>query len=92
MMIQNLIKNENAKIIDVRTANEFLGGNVEGSVNIPLNEIEYRLDEIREIGKPLVLCCASGIRSKIGAGILQQNNIECHDGGSWIDVLSCVNC
>lgn len=92
MQIQELIRKENAKIVDVRTPNEFFGGNIEGSVNIPLNEIQHRLDEVRKLGSPLVLCCASGIRSKIGTDILKQNDINCYDGGSWIEVLSCINC
>ena len=56
------MKNANT-IIDVRTPGEFRGGNVKGSINIPLNEIHLRLDEIKQMPQPVILCCASGNRS-----------------------------
>jgi rhodanese-related sulfurtransferase len=40
-----------------------LCGHVAGSINIPLNEIPHRMQEIQELKAPLVLCCASGNRS-----------------------------
>ena len=50
-------------IIDVRSYGEFMGGHVAGSINIPLQEITQRLDEIKALPKPVILCCASGNRS-----------------------------
>ena len=55
------IKSGTAKIVDVRTPGEFMGGHVAGSINIPLQELPHRLDEIRQM-KNIVLCCASGGR------------------------------
>ena len=49
-------------IIDVRTPQEFFGGNAPGSINIPLNEIRERIDEIKSL-QPIIFCCASGNRS-----------------------------
>ena len=46
MDAEQLIVNNSGTIIDVRTQGEFMGGNVLGSFNIPLNEIPYRLEEI----------------------------------------------
>ena len=71
-------------IIDVRTAGEFMGGNVEGSINIPLNELPFRLDEIRQLQQPIVLCCASGARSAQATAYLKSTEIECENGGSWL--------
>ena len=51
-------------IIDVRTTMEFMCGNVAGSINIPLHEIPQRIDEIKEMESPIILCCASGARSE----------------------------
>ncbi len=53
----------NKIIIDVRTPQEFMCGNVAGSINIPLQEMQNKLDEIKEMQTPIVLCCASGVRS-----------------------------
>lgn len=71
-------------IIDVRTPQEFLGGNVSGSINIPLNEILNRIDEIRSLPQPLILCCASGSRSGQAEEFLKNRGIDCQNGGSWL--------
>jgi len=76
----------NKTIIDVRTPQEFMGGNVAGSINIPLTELHERISEIKEIKQPIVLCCASGVRSRQAAIYLLGNGIECENGGSWLDV------
>jgi rhodanese-related sulfurtransferase len=73
-------------IIDVRTRAEFMGGNVIGSVNIPLQEIHQRMEEIKSMPQPIILCCASGNRSEQATIMLQSNGIECKNGGSWLDL------
>lgn len=78
--------NKQNTIIDVRTPGEFMGGNVAGSINIPLNEIPQRLSEIQDMPQPIILCCASGARSGQAAMFLQNNGINCKNGGSWYDV------
>jgi len=72
-------------IIDVRTPQEFFGGNAPGSINIPLNEIRDRLDEIKAL-QPIVFCCASGNRSGQATAFIKSLGIECENGGSWIQV------
>ncbi|NCT17891.1 MAG: rhodanese-like domain-containing protein [Flavobacteriaceae bacterium CG_4_8_14_3_um_filter_34_10] len=86
MDIEKLIKDKQAVIVDVRTTNEFSGGHVVDSINIPLQEIGMRLDEIKEMKEPLVLCCASGNRSGIAAQWLSSQGVMCFNGGSWLDV------
>lgn len=70
-------------IIDVRTPGEFRMGNVSGSINIPLNEIHLRLEEIKQMPQPLVLCCASGNRSSQATTLLRSRGVACENGGSW---------
>jgi len=86
MSIANIIKENQGTIVDVRTKAEYSGGNVVGSVNIPLQEIQLRLTEIKELKEPLVLCCASGGRSAQATQFLMQQGLTCHNGGSWLDV------
>lgn len=81
----------NKTIIDVRTAGEFMGGNVAGSINIPLQEIQQRMDEIKQMQQPIVLCCASGNRSGQATAFLRSNGIDCENGGSWFDVNDMAN-
>jgi len=70
-------------IIDVRNPNEFKGGHVEGSKNIPLNRISSKLNDIKKLNKPIVLCCASGVRSAQATNILKKVGIEALNGGGW---------
>ena len=86
MNAEQIIKEKKGTIVDVRTTSEFMGGNVEGSINIPLQEIQQRMDELINLKKPLVLCCASGNRSGQATQFLSQQGIECCNGGSWLDV------
>ncbi|HAV25195.1 MAG TPA: rhodanese-like domain-containing protein [Bacteroidetes bacterium] len=90
MTIQELIQQE-AKIIDVRTPEEFMGGNVPGSINIPLNEVPERVADFKEMDGPLILCCLSGGRSGQATGFLQAQGIECYNGGGWMDVNYAVS-
>lgn len=78
--------NQQKTILDVRTAEEFAGGHVAGSINIPLHEIPHRLAEIKTMNQPLILCCASGNRSGQATTYLKSIGIECKNGGSWLDV------
>ena len=73
-------------IIDVRSSLEFLDGNVAGSINIPLQEIPQRVDEIKEMHSPIILCCASGARSENATQYLASRGIECENGGGWLEV------
>jgi len=73
-------------IVDVRTRGEYMGGHVPGSINIPLQEIMQRLDEVKQLPQPLVLCCASGNRSGQATSFLKGQGINCENGGSWMNV------
>lgn len=84
--VQQLIREKQGTIVDVRTPDEFRRGNVAGSVNIPLQELDNRLAEVKSLKTPLVLCCASGNRSGMAMHVLTHKGIECYNGGSWMDV------
>jgi phage shock protein E len=86
MTLENIIKERKGTIVDVRTHEEFMGGHVVDSINIPLGEIQNRFEEIQNLKAPLVLCCASGNRSGQAQHYLSQKGIDCYNGGSWLDV------
>ncbi len=86
MKIENLIKEKACTIVDVRTHEEFMGGHVADSINIPLGEIQERMEELMNLKAPLILCCASGNRSGQAQHYLSQKGIDCYNGGSWLDV------
>jgi phage shock protein E len=72
-----------ARLIDVRTAEEFESGHIPGAVNIPVQELERRLNEVKANGQPIVLYCRSGARSASAAQILKRSGYpEVHDLGA----------
>lgn len=74
-----------APLIDVRTPQEFQAGHVEGAVNIPVDQVGARLDEIKGLvaGKDntLVVYCRSGNRSAHAARALRAAGYEVVDFG-----------
>jgi len=56
-----------AKIIDVRSTEEFEDEHFPGAVNIPVNEIQKRMPELGEKDAPIIMYCASGSRSAFAA-------------------------
>jgi rhodanese-related sulfurtransferase len=83
MNIQELINDTATTIVDVRTEGEFAEGNVDGSINIPLNEVVDRMEELKGM-QPLVLCCLSGGRSGQATDFLQAQGCDnVHNGGGW---------
>jgi phage shock protein E len=86
MNVEKIVKEKLGTIVDVRTSAEFAGGHVNGSVNIPLQELSLRINEIKKLKQPLVLCCASGNRSQQAYRYLVQHGIACCNGGAWLDV------
>jgi rhodanese-related sulfurtransferase len=73
-------------IIDVRTRAEFSGGHVNGSINIPLQEITNHIEEIKGMKQPIIFCCASGGRSGQATQYFKSLGVNCENGGSWLDV------
>ena len=86
MTLENIIKEKKGTIVDVRSHEEFMGGHVAGSINIPLQTIPERVEELKGLHSPLILCCASGNRSGQAQHYLSQQGLDCYNGGSWLDV------
>lgn len=82
---------KNATIVDVRTRAEYAGGHVTGSVNIPLDELVDRKEEVMGMKQPVVFCCASGGRSGQATHYFKSLNLDCENGGSWLDVNYQIN-
>ncbi|HET9057571.1 MAG TPA: rhodanese-like domain-containing protein [Chitinophagaceae bacterium] len=75
-----------AIIVDVRTSQEFSTGHFPGSKNIPLHTLPTRLKEIKQWKKPVVVVCASGMRSRQAKILLVTNGIETYNAGSWVSL------
>ncbi|MBU2939741.1 rhodanese-like domain-containing protein [Lacinutrix sp. C3R15] len=79
-------QSRNAIIIDVRTTGEYSQGAIPGSKNIPLQIINSKIKEIKKLNKPVITCCASGMRSGSAASILKAQGIEAINGGGWLSL------
>jgi rhodanese-related sulfurtransferase len=90
MNIKDLVS-QGASIVDVRTPEEFMGGNVANSINVPLHEVPERVDYLKSLPQPLVLCCLSGGRSGQATAFLSAQGINCINGGGWMDVNGALN-
>lgn len=79
---------QGAQIIDVRSPGEYKSGHIKGSVNIPLQNINAQLSRISK-DKPVITCCASGIRSASAKSILTSNGYSAvYNGGGWMSLQS----
>ena len=79
---------EGAVIVDLRTAYEFDQGHIPRALNIPIDRLKANIDRLRDLRKPIILCCANGSHCSEGAGILRVAGItRVHNGGSWQSVL-----
>ena len=77
---------ENGTIVDVRTAAEFRGGHVAGSINVPLQELDRSVLKLRQLKSPIITCCVSGNRSGMAARKLNSMKVKAVNGGSWQNV------
>lgn len=76
-------------IVDVRTEEEFEYGAFPGAINIPLDELEYRIDELGNKDRKIILYCASGARSAYAVQILRAygfTNLE--NGGGLTRMMA----
>jgi phage shock protein E len=75
---------QGAVVIDVRSPNEFATGHARGAVNIPLDQLKSKIVQLKSYQKPIVLCCATGMRSSQARLILLEQGItHMFDAGSW---------
>jgi phage shock protein E len=79
---------EHATILDVRTPEKFSGSHYPNAINIPLNELPQRVDEIKQLKQPIVAYCRSGNRSGMAVAILGQSGLtNVFNGGGLNELL-----
>ena len=78
-----LIKN-GAIILDVRSKSEYESGHISKSINIPVDQLGTNLNKLKDKNKPIITCCASGMRSASAKAMLISNGYkEVYNGGGW---------
>ena len=76
--LDSLPRGGSVTLLDVRTAGEYEGGHLDGFLNIPVDELRGRLNEV-ERGKPVYVICQSGLRSYIACRILAGFGYEAYN-------------
>lgn len=64
--------NHDAVLLDVRTADEYREGHIQGSLNIPLQNIQAVKNHIPDLDKPIFVHCLSGARSAQAVSMLKS--------------------
>jgi phage shock protein E len=65
-----------AIIVDVRTPAEYQTGHIHGSINISVETLPIDLVKLKNKSKPVITCCASGMRSGSAKMILKANGYQ----------------
>jgi NADPH-dependent 2,4-dienoyl-CoA reductase/sulfur reductase-like enzyme/rhodanese-related sulfurtransferase len=76
--ISALLQRGDVTLLDTRTHSEYAMGHIDGFVNIPVDELRERLDEVPQ-GKPVYVICQSGLRSYIATRILEGNGYTAYN-------------
>ena len=82
---------QKAKLIDVRSPGEFAGGSVPGAINIPVDQLGSNIAKAGSKNEPVVVFCASGMRSANAKRILESAGFtDVTNGGGVMDMMRAV--
>ena len=89
--VENLARDGSVFLLDTRTPFEVMQGKIDGFVNIPLDSLRQRINEIPK-DKPVYVHCHSGLRSYLACRILTGNGYDCYNlAGGWRLYESVIN-
>lgn len=89
--VANLPRDGSVTLLDVRTPLEVSRGKIDGFINIPVDSLRERINEI-PADKPVYVHCHSGLRSYIACRILSGLGYDCYNlAGGWRFYESVIN-
>ena len=72
-----LINRENALVVDVRDESEYATGHITDARNIPLSQLDARIEELRKFkDKPILVNCQAGMRAAKACGMLKKHGFS----------------
>lgn len=81
---QMMETDSNVKLLDVRSPLEFSQVHIDGSINIPIDILSFKINELGKAGEKYIVLCRTGNRSPMAADMLMQsglNGVKVLDGG-----------
>ena len=88
--LKSLIK-KGAVLLDVRTCHEYSGYHPDGALNVPCEEIDTRINQIKSWQKIVIAFSTYGRRSAIAVSKLKRRGINAIDGGSHENIDAALN-
>lgn len=83
---------DGAIIIDVRSKGEYSVGHILNALNIPVDTLKNNLNQLKDKNKPIITCCASGVRSGVAKKLLTSNGYaHVLNGGNWYRLQQKIN-
>jgi CoA-disulfide reductase len=76
--VNDLPRDGSVTLLDIRTKMEYENGNIDGFINIPVDELRQNLNKLDKL-KPVYVTCQVGLRGHIACRILSQNGFECYN-------------
>ena len=78
---EELIKNPNVQLVDVRTLAEHMEGHIPGSLNINVKDENFAscVDDLLDTNKEVAVYCRSGRRSRTAADILVKKGFKVYN-------------
>lgn len=87
-----LLARNGAILLDVRSKSEFATGHIRGSVNISLDRLADNLNKLKDKHKPIITCCASGMRSASAKRFLiSKGYTQVYNGGGWLTLRNKIS-
>jgi rhodanese-related sulfurtransferase len=72
-----MMNREDAVVVDVRDANDWGAGHIQGAKHIALAQLEKRVTELEKLKTtPVIVCCANGMRSSAAVSTLKKAGFE----------------
>lgn len=85
------MRQRGAILLDVRMPAEFASGHVDGSINIPVQDLSSRVSEL-DLSKAILVYCASGMRSAKAKQLLENfGATEVYNAKTWINVKQALD-
>jgi len=87
--IPSLCERKDVVLLDTRTTLEYMHGHADGFINIPLDDLRARINELDK-AKKIYVMCQSGLRSYLATRILMQHGFDAYNFAGGFRLYSSI--